>query len=35
MRPHTAKGYAEAAGFSRVDVLPIEHDIFRFYLLVP
>jgi hypothetical protein len=26
---------AEEAGFGRVDVLPIEHDMWRFYRLVP
>jgi SAM-dependent methyltransferase len=35
MRPHTLRGYAEAAGFTRFDVLPIEHDAFRLYLLRP
>jgi SAM-dependent methyltransferase len=33
MRPSTFRGYAEEAGFSRVDILPIEHDAFRLYLL--
>jgi ubiquinone/menaquinone biosynthesis C-methylase UbiE len=35
MRPETLRGYAEAAGFTRFDVLPIEHDAFRLYLLRP
>lgn len=35
MRPATFTGYAEAAGFAGVDVLPVEHDLFRFYHLVP
>ena len=35
MRPATLRGYAEAAGFTRFDVLPIEHDAFRLYLLRP
>ncbi|MEX2196766.1 MAG: class I SAM-dependent methyltransferase [Thermoleophilaceae bacterium] len=35
MRPHTMEGYAEAAGFSRTDVLDIDNDIWRFYRLVP
>ena len=35
MRPDTLRGYAEAAGFSRFEVLPIEHDAFRLYLLRP
>ena len=33
MRPDTLAGYARAAGFAGVDVLPVEHDFFRFYLL--
>jgi 2-polyprenyl-3-methyl-5-hydroxy-6-metoxy-1,4-benzoquinol methylase len=33
MRPDTLRRYATEAGFSRVDVLPIEHDFWRFYLL--
>lgn len=35
MRPDTLRGYARAAGFSAVEVLPVEHDFFRFYRLVP
>jgi 2-polyprenyl-3-methyl-5-hydroxy-6-metoxy-1,4-benzoquinol methylase len=34
MRPSTFAAYAEQAGFSTVDVVPIEHDLFRFYRLV-
>jgi hypothetical protein len=34
MRPSTLRGYASDAGFSSVEILPIEHDIFRFYRLV-
>jgi 2-polyprenyl-3-methyl-5-hydroxy-6-metoxy-1,4-benzoquinol methylase len=33
MRPATLRRYAEEAGFSGVDILPIEHDAFRLYLL--
>ncbi len=33
MRPDTLAGYARDAGFAGVDVLPVEHDFFRFYLL--
>lgn len=33
MRPSTLRGYARRAGFADLDVLPIEHDIFRFYRL--
>jgi 2-polyprenyl-3-methyl-5-hydroxy-6-metoxy-1,4-benzoquinol methylase len=35
MRASTLERYAREAGFSRVDVLPIEHDTFRLYLLRP
>ena len=34
MRPDALRRYAAEAGFARVDVLPIEHDFFRFYRLV-
>jgi SAM-dependent methyltransferase len=34
MRPDTLRSYASAAGFSSVQILPIEHDLFRFYQLV-
>jgi SAM-dependent methyltransferase len=33
MRADTLRRYATAAGFARVDVLPIENDSWRFYLL--
>lgn len=33
MRPSTLRGYAADAGYTSVDVLPIEHDLFRFYKL--
>jgi hypothetical protein len=33
MRTDTFTEYARAAGFTGVDVLPIEDDVFRFYLL--
>ena len=33
MRPATLAGYARAAGFAGVEVLPVEHDLFRFYRL--
>jgi 2-polyprenyl-3-methyl-5-hydroxy-6-metoxy-1,4-benzoquinol methylase len=33
MRPATLRAYAHDAGFATVDVLPIEHDMFRFYSL--
>jgi SAM-dependent methyltransferase len=35
IRPDTVRAYAAEAGFSRVDVLPIEHDFWRFYTLEP
>ncbi len=35
MRPDTLRRYATQAGFSDVEILPIEHDLFRFYRLVP
>ena len=35
MRPDTLRGYAEQAGFTRFEILPIEHDAFRLYLLRP
>jgi SAM-dependent methyltransferase len=35
MRPDTLRGYALAAGFRDVTVLPIEHGTFRFYRLDP
>jgi 2-polyprenyl-3-methyl-5-hydroxy-6-metoxy-1,4-benzoquinol methylase len=33
MRVATLEGYATSAGFRSVEVLPIEHDMFRFYRL--
>jgi 2-polyprenyl-3-methyl-5-hydroxy-6-metoxy-1,4-benzoquinol methylase len=33
MRPDTLRRYAQEAGFDEVTVLPIEHDMFRFYRL--
>jgi 2-polyprenyl-3-methyl-5-hydroxy-6-metoxy-1,4-benzoquinol methylase len=33
IRPSILKGYAQEAGFSRVDVVPIEHPLWRFYRL--
>lgn len=35
MRPDTLRRYASEAGFRGVEVLPIEHFFFRFYLLKP
>jgi hypothetical protein len=34
MRPATLQRYARDAGFSGVEVLPLENDFFRFYRLV-
>ena len=33
MRPETLRSYARDAGFADIEILPIEHDLFRFYLL--
>jgi SAM-dependent methyltransferase len=35
MRPPTLRRYAAEAGFSAVEVAPIEHDFWRFYILRP
>ena len=35
LRTATLERYATAAGFTSVEVLPIEHDMFRFYRLQP
>jgi 2-polyprenyl-3-methyl-5-hydroxy-6-metoxy-1,4-benzoquinol methylase len=35
MRPDTLRSYARTAGFSRVDILPIETEYWRFYRLIP
>jgi hypothetical protein len=35
MRASVLRRYANEAGFTRFDVLPIEHDAFRLYLLRP
>lgn len=35
MRPDTFRTYAAEAGFSSVEILPLEHELFRFYRLVP
>ncbi|HEY2597255.1 MAG TPA: class I SAM-dependent methyltransferase [Candidatus Dormibacteraeota bacterium] len=35
MRRSTLEGYAREAGFSAVDVCPIDNDFFRFYLIRP
>jgi 2-polyprenyl-3-methyl-5-hydroxy-6-metoxy-1,4-benzoquinol methylase len=35
MRADTLRAYAEEAGFSRFEVLPIDHESFRLYLLRP
>ena len=34
MRPDTLRRYATDAGFTSVDVLPVQDDVFRFYRLV-
>jgi hypothetical protein len=33
MRPDVLARYATAAGFREVEVLPVDHDVFRFYRL--
>jgi hypothetical protein len=35
LRPDTLHHYAASAGFTRVDILHIEHDFWRFYRLRP
>jgi 2-polyprenyl-3-methyl-5-hydroxy-6-metoxy-1,4-benzoquinol methylase len=35
IRPDTVRAYAKEAGFGQVEVLPIEHDFWRFYRLAP
>jgi SAM-dependent methyltransferase len=35
MRPSVFEGYAREAGFDRVEILPIEADLWRFYRLHP
>lgn len=35
LRPGAMRGYAAQAGYTRVDILPIEHDLWRFYHLHP
>lgn len=35
MRPSTLLGYAHQAGFAEVEILPLEHDLFQFYRLIP
>jgi 2-polyprenyl-3-methyl-5-hydroxy-6-metoxy-1,4-benzoquinol methylase len=35
IRPDAVRAYAADAGFARVDVLPIDHDFWRFYRLLP
>jgi SAM-dependent methyltransferase len=35
IRADTVRAYAAAAGFTAVDELPIEHDFWRFYRLLP
>jgi 2-polyprenyl-3-methyl-5-hydroxy-6-metoxy-1,4-benzoquinol methylase len=35
MRPDTLRAYERDAGFSSVEILPVEHLFFRFYVLTP
>jgi hypothetical protein len=34
MRPDTLRTYAQEAGFSNIEILPIENDLWRFYRLL-
>ena len=34
MRPATLRRYATEAGFSEIEILPIENDMLRFYRLM-
>jgi len=33
MRPDTLRAYAQEAGFSQSEVIPIDHEMWRFYKL--
>lgn len=35
MRADTVRRYADQAGLGRFEVLPIENDFYRFYLMAP
>jgi precorrin-6B methylase 2 len=35
MRPDTLHAYAKRAGYTRSEVLPVDHEMFRFYRLTP
>jgi 2-polyprenyl-3-methyl-5-hydroxy-6-metoxy-1,4-benzoquinol methylase len=35
MRPDTLRMYSSDAGFSSVEILPVDHLFFRFYVLIP
>lgn len=35
LRPSTVADYAASAGFTSCDVLPVDHDLWRFYRLTP
>ena len=35
LRPATVHEYASQAGYARVDILPVDHDLWRFYHLHP
>lgn len=35
MRPSTLRRYAQESGYSRVEILPIENEVWRFYRLYP
>jgi 2-polyprenyl-3-methyl-5-hydroxy-6-metoxy-1,4-benzoquinol methylase len=35
MRPSTFTAYATSAGFTSIEIAPVDHDLFRFYVLNP
>jgi hypothetical protein len=35
LRPGILRDYAAQAGYTRIDTLPIDHDLWRFYHLHP
>jgi hypothetical protein len=35
MTSSTLKNYAKEAGFSKIDILPVDHFIWQFYRLEP
>jgi hypothetical protein len=35
LRPATVRAYAHEAGYGSAEVLPVDHDLWRFYRLSP